>query len=122
MSDTLSSEIGGLFDRPRLITSFEPVDPGTDGAVSWQGELAGVVGAGRIGLAACRILLGFGGVAEYGRFNRPGDHRLARRIGGELVEQRVLRATADDVNHVNRPTGNRADVVHDGTIFQREAF
>lgn len=45
MSDTLSSEIGSVFDRPRLITTLEPVDPGTDGGVTWQGELAGVVGA-----------------------------------------------------------------------------
>jgi uncharacterized protein (TIGR00297 family) len=45
MSDTLSSEIGGLYDNPRLITTFEVVEPGTDGAVTWQGELAGVVGA-----------------------------------------------------------------------------
>ncbi|QLK27465.1 DUF92 domain-containing protein [Natrinema zhouii] len=45
MSDTLSSEIGSVFERPRLITTLEPVDPGTDGGVTWQGELAGVVGA-----------------------------------------------------------------------------
>ena len=45
MSDTLSSEIGGLYDRPRLITTFEIVDPGTDGGVTWQGALAGVLGA-----------------------------------------------------------------------------
>ena len=45
MSDTLSSEIGSVFDRPRLITTLQPVDPGTDGGVTWQGELAGVVGA-----------------------------------------------------------------------------
>lgn len=48
MSDTLSSEVGGLFDSPRLITTLEPVPPGTDGAVTWQGELAGVVGAALI--------------------------------------------------------------------------
>jgi len=46
MSDTLSSEVGGLFDGPRLITTLEPVPPGTDGGVTWQGELAGLVGAG----------------------------------------------------------------------------
>jgi uncharacterized protein (TIGR00297 family) len=45
MSDTLSSEIGGLYDRPRLITTLEPVPPGTDGGITWQGEVAGVVGA-----------------------------------------------------------------------------
>ncbi|ELY67941.1 hypothetical protein C489_08045 [Natrinema versiforme JCM 10478] len=46
MSDTLSSEIGSVFETPRLITTLEPVDPGTDGGVTWQGELAGIVGAG----------------------------------------------------------------------------
>ncbi len=45
MSDTLSSEIGSVFEQPRLITTLEPVDPGTDGGVTWQGEVAGVVGA-----------------------------------------------------------------------------
>jgi uncharacterized protein (TIGR00297 family) len=52
MSDTLSSEIGGLFDEPRLITTFERVAPGTDGAVTWQGELAGIAGAGLIAAIA----------------------------------------------------------------------
>ncbi|MFB6205084.1 MAG: TIGR00297 family protein, partial [Haloglomus sp.] len=59
MADTLSSEIGGLFDEPRLITTFERVEPGTDGAVTWQGELAGVVGAAVIGgIAALFFNLG----------------------------------------------------------------
>lgn len=44
MSDTLSSEIGGLFGPPRLITTMEPVEPGTDGGVTWQGVVAGVAG------------------------------------------------------------------------------
>jgi uncharacterized protein (TIGR00297 family) len=48
MADTLSSEVGGLFDNPRLITTLNPVPPGTDGAVTWQGELAGVLGAALI--------------------------------------------------------------------------
>ncbi len=52
MSDTLSSEIGGLFDRPRLITTFKRVDPGTDGGVTWQGELAGFCGAILVALIA----------------------------------------------------------------------
>jgi uncharacterized protein (TIGR00297 family) len=45
LADTLSSEVGGLYDRPRLVTTLEVVDPGTDGAVTWQGELAGLAGA-----------------------------------------------------------------------------
>lgn len=49
LADTLSSEIGGLFDTPRLITTLEPVAPGTDGAVTWQGTIAGAVGAAIVG-------------------------------------------------------------------------
>ncbi|WP_336343743.1 DUF92 domain-containing protein [Halalkalicoccus ordinarius] len=45
MADTLSSEIGGVYDRPRLITTLKPVAPGTDGGVTWQGEVAGLTGA-----------------------------------------------------------------------------
>ncbi len=45
LSDTLSSEIGSVYDEPRLITTFERVEPGTDGGVTWQGELAGIAGA-----------------------------------------------------------------------------
>ncbi|MEY7848707.1 TIGR00297 family protein [Natrarchaeobius sp. A-rgal3] len=45
MSDTFSSEIGSVFETPRLITTLEPVEPGTDGGVTWQGELAGLAGA-----------------------------------------------------------------------------
>lgn len=56
MGDTLSSEIGGLFDTPRLVTTGERVQPGTDGAVTWQGELAGVAGALLVGLLTVLVL------------------------------------------------------------------
>jgi len=45
LADTLSSEIGGLYDNPRLITTLRRVEPGTDGAITWQGTVAGIVGA-----------------------------------------------------------------------------
>jgi uncharacterized protein (TIGR00297 family) len=49
-ADTAESEIGQLFSRtPRLITTLQKAPPGTDGAVSFQGTLAG---AGAAGLTA----------------------------------------------------------------------
>jgi uncharacterized protein (TIGR00297 family) len=56
-ADTVSSELGELSKtRPRLITTFEPVDVGTDGAVTVMGTVAGMGGAAII--AAVAILSG----------------------------------------------------------------
>ena len=51
-ADTLASEIGVLDQNPRLITTFQKVDPGTNGAVSVLGTSIGIVGAAIIGIAA----------------------------------------------------------------------
>jgi len=49
-SDTLGSEIGQLYGkRPYLPTTFRPVPPGTEGAVSVEGTLAGVAGSIALG-------------------------------------------------------------------------
>lgn len=58
LADTLSSEIGTLYDQPRLITTLEPVEPGTNGGVTWQGTVAGVAGATLV--AAVGLTAGFG--------------------------------------------------------------
>lgn len=55
-ADTLGSEIGVLDAHPRLITTFQKVDPGTNGAVSVLGTIVGMVGAAIIGIVA--FLLG----------------------------------------------------------------
>lgn len=55
-ADTLGSEIGVLDAHPRLITTFQKVDPGTNGAVSVLGTLVGMAGAAIIGIVA--FLLG----------------------------------------------------------------
>jgi uncharacterized protein (TIGR00297 family) len=53
-ADTAESEIGQLFSRtPRLISTLQKVPPGTDGAVSFPGTLAGA------GAAVLTALLGF---------------------------------------------------------------
>jgi uncharacterized protein (TIGR00297 family) len=46
-ADTASSEIGQVWGgRPRMITTLHRVEPGTDGAVSLVGTLAGLIAAG----------------------------------------------------------------------------
>jgi uncharacterized protein (TIGR00297 family) len=46
-ADTAESEVGQLYGgTPRLITTLAKAPPGTDGAVSWPGTLAGIVAAG----------------------------------------------------------------------------
>jgi uncharacterized protein (TIGR00297 family) len=50
-ADTLASEIG-VTVQPRLITTFKKVPPGTDGGISVVGTVAGIIGAGIIGIAA----------------------------------------------------------------------
>lgn len=46
LSDTFASEIGKAYGkRTFLITTFKPVPPGTEGAVSLEGTLAGVMGS-----------------------------------------------------------------------------
>ncbi len=51
-ADTLSSELGSAFGGvPFLLTSFRRVKPGTDGAISLFGTLAGALGAALVVLA-----------------------------------------------------------------------
>src|SRR5580658_6982093 len=58
-ADTVSSEIGQVLGgRPRMITTLRRVDPGTDGAVSVAGTLAGVVAAGVVAAAGALVLPG----------------------------------------------------------------
>lgn len=43
-ADTVSSELGQVFGgAPRMITTFRRAEPGTDGAITWTGSLAGVL-------------------------------------------------------------------------------
>jgi uncharacterized protein (TIGR00297 family) len=59
-ADTLASEIGSTYKgQPRMITTFEPVAPGTDGGVSPLGEAASLFGAAAIAVAA--FLMGLTG-------------------------------------------------------------
>ena len=98
MGDTLSSEIGGLYDGPRLITSLRPVPPGTDGAVTWQGQLAGLVGAGVVGAIAVVLFPfePFGGalVVAGGVAGMTVDSLLGATVEGEYVENETVNLLA----------------------------
>jgi uncharacterized protein (TIGR00297 family) len=60
-ADTVSSEIGQVIGGlPRMITTLRQVEPGTDGAISLAGTLAGVAAAG--------IVAGVGTLALRGDF------------------------------------------------------
>lgn len=89
MSDTLSSELGVLYGDPRVVTTFEAVDPGTDGGVTVEGTLAGVAGAALIALVALVLLrvsvVGAGVVVLGGVVGMTVDSLL-----GATVEGRVL--------------------------------
>ena len=90
MSDTLSSEIGSVFETPRLITTFEPVEPGTDGGVTWQGGMAGIAGgiivAGlAYGLFPEVTLLGAVIIAAAGVVGMTVDSILGATLEGTLI-------------------------------------
>ncbi len=88
LADTLSSEIGSLYDNPRLVTTLEPVEPGTDGAVTWQGTVAGVTGAAvvaGIGLVAGAGLVGVVVVVVAGVVGTTVDSLLGVVLEGPVL-------------------------------------
>lgn len=55
-ADTAGSEIGQLWGRRTfLLTTLRPVPPGTDGAVSLEGTLAGILAASLIGATGAAV-------------------------------------------------------------------
>ncbi len=58
-ADTVSSELGQAFGgAPRLVTTWRRVPPGTDGAVTVKGSLAGLMAAGVVAVAGIWSLTG----------------------------------------------------------------
>lgn len=88
LADTLASEIGGLFDNPRLVTTLETVEPGTDGAITWQGEVVGVLGAtiiAAIALLDGRPLAGGALIVTAGFVGMTVDSLLGSVLEGRLL-------------------------------------
>jgi uncharacterized protein (TIGR00297 family) len=58
-ADTVSSELGQVLNsRPRMITNFRLAEPGTDGAISLPGTLAGCLAGGVVAVAGAAALRG----------------------------------------------------------------
>lgn len=94
LGDTLSSEIGVLCGPPRLITTFERVEPGTDGGVTIEGVLVGVTGAGIIAVVSM-VLFGFGILAGLiilaaGVLGMFADSILGATLEGRLIGNQAV--------------------------------
>lgn len=99
LSDTLASEIGGSYGRTRLITTFKPVPPGTDGGVTLQGLLAGIIGAGIIALIAHQTfgiieVFGAGIIVVAGVAGMTIDSLLGATIEGSVLGNGSVNFTA----------------------------
>lgn len=96
-ADTVSSELGQALAGPtRLITTWQPVPPGTDGGVSLQGTLAGAAAA--IVVAGVALLAGMAPGPEVAIVAVAGAlGMLADSVLGALFERRRL-LTNDQVN------------------------
>ena len=94
MSDTLSSEIGVLFGRPRLVTTLERVDVGTDGGVTLGGGLAGLGGGLIVGLLALALLgttpAGAAVVVGAGVLGMFADSVLGATLEGWIIDNQMV--------------------------------
>ena len=63
-----------------------------------------------------------GNVAQRRRFRRPRQHSSAGGIGGELVQQAVLRTAADDADLMDRMGGQIFQIEDDLAIFESQAL
>ena len=90
LSDTLASEIGGAYGQTRLITTWDPVAPGTDGGVTWQGFLAGAGGSAIAGGLAYSLfptvpLVGAGWILTAGLIGMVIDSLLGATLEGAVL-------------------------------------
>ncbi len=105
LSDTTATEIGKAYgQRTFLITTLQPVPRGTEGAVSLEGTLAGVVGSLALSLAAWAfglISVGGIGICAIAAFCATTIESLI----GATVEEKLSWLTHDFVNIINTTIG-----------------
>lgn len=105
LSDTTATEIGKAYgQRTFLITTLQPVPRGTEGAVSLEGTLAGVVGSVALALIAWAVglisLVGVG-ICVIAAFLATTVESLI----GATIEEKLDWLTHDLVNIINTTVG-----------------
>ncbi|HEY7358916.1 MAG TPA: DUF92 domain-containing protein [Ktedonobacterales bacterium] len=89
--DTWATEVGTLSqDSPRLITSGQPVAPGTSGGVTLLGTGAALAGAASVGLVAEVLGAGARGEAEKAGARRPQAPAAAGAGKGTRLRGRLM--------------------------------
>lgn len=105
LSDTSATEIGKAYgQRTFLITTLQPVPPGTEGAVSLEGTVAGVVAS--LALAALALAVGLISLAGVGicAIAAFGATTVESLIGA-TIEEKFGWLTHDLVNIINTTVG-----------------
>ncbi|XFA74286.1 TIGR00297 family protein [Thermosynechococcaceae cyanobacterium Okahandja] len=105
LSDTCASEVGKAYgQRTFLITTLQPVPRGTEGAVSLEGTLAGLVGAAL--MASVGWGLGFmGAIALPICIVAAFLANLVESIVGATLQERYTWLSNEVVNGINTTTG-----------------
>jgi uncharacterized protein (TIGR00297 family) len=105
LSDTTATEIGKAYgQRTFLITTLQPVPRGTEGAVSLEGTLAGIIGSLALAAVAWAVglisLAGIGicGLAAFGA-------TTVESLIGATIEEKLTWLTHDLVNVINTTVG-----------------
>src|SRR6185295_7990697 len=103
-ADTCSSEVGKAYGRRTfLITTLRPVPPGTEGAISAEGTIAGLVGAILVGLVGATFgLYGPAAIVLVALAGLLGS--LAESVLGTVAEKRGW-LDNDLLNAVNTAIG-----------------
>ncbi len=107
LADTTGSEFGQLYGKtPFLITTFKRVPVGTDGAVSVEGTVAGIV--------ASALLAAFGFWLMPGQFGIGG--LLAVVLGAFIgtTAESYIGATLEGIKHIDNEVVNFANTVIGG--------
>ncbi len=105
LADTTATEIGKAYgQRTFLITTLQPVPRGTEGAVSLEGTLAGVLGSLALAVVAWGvglISLGGVGICAIAAFSATTIESLI----GATIEEKLTWLTHDLVNIINTTIG-----------------